>query len=319
MAWEKPSRWGFRIPINRRQAFAENRAPPTRPNGRGGGGVCPGHAFRVRLKTAAVVLLRLLNSPSTCAGVYLGGWPDFPSRPPMQAPNSDTPTNASQPATSATPSPVPVGSNQPPSLTDVWSDAKGSFSKLNKEEKTGCGCGIMVLVALCFLLGKCSCSGPPSTSGLPSQSVGESINNPPEQEARRTPEQLRAKLSEVAASRPLFAGGTQGLFDVVEQLRYNEIDTAKLESEIVMHKDNEQGAWMVDNVAGEAVIYSYRLTPTVPWDNSRMIRIAVVREGGKYYAEGTELPAGKFLFTGITSFTNVAGTEIQIPSFMHVD
>lgn len=233
----------------------------------------------------------------------------------MPQDNNQSPQEPQSPTSSK----APDGSNPHPSLKEVWQEAKGGFAKMNKEEKTGCGCGIMVLLALCFLLGKCSCSGPQSANELPSQSVGVPVNNPPEQAARRTPEQLRAKLSEVAASRPLFAGGTQGLFDVVEHLRYNEIETEKLKSEIVLHKEDENGTWMVDNVADEAVIYSYRLTATVPWDRSRMIRIAVVREDGKYYAEDTELPAGKFLFMGITSFTTVAGTETQIPSFMHVD
>lgn len=232
------------------------------------------------------------------------------------SPNDTPPSQESQ---SPTPTKATEGGSAPPSIKDVWNDTKRDFAKLNKEEKTGCGCGIIFIIALCFLLGKCSCSGPQSASDLPSQSVGESANNPPEQAARRTPEQLRAKLSEVAASRPLYAGGTQGLFDVVEQLRYNEIDTEKLKSEIVLEKDDGEGTWMVDNVVNDAVIYSYRLTATVPFYRDRMIRIAIVRQGEKYYAEDTELPAGKFLFVGITSFTTVAGVETQIPSFMSVD
>ncbi len=235
----------------------------------------------------------------------------------MQAPDNNTPASESHPAASATPPPVPVGSNQPPSLKDVWNDAKGSFTKLNKEEKTGCGCGIMVLVALCFLLGKCSCSDSSKKGGSdPTPSgktpVGENAAN------QWTPENVRAALNKMDSTLPLFAGGTQGLFDVVERLRDNEIETEKLKSEIVLHKDDENGTWMVDNVVNDAVIYSYRLTPAVPWDKSRMIRIAVLREDGEYYAEDTDLPAGRFLFMGITSFTTVAGIETQIPAFRQV-
>lgn len=76
----------------------------------------------------------------------------------MQAPNDDTPASESPPADSATPPPVPGGSKQPPSLKEALNEAKSGFAKLSKEEKTGCGCGIMFIVALCFLLGKCSCS-----------------------------------------------------------------------------------------------------------------------------------------------------------------
>lgn len=75
---------------------------------------------------------------------------------------------------------------------------------------------------------------------------------------------------------------------------------------------------MVENVVNDAVMHSYRLNAAVPWDRGRVRRIAVLREDGKYYAEDTELPAGKFLFMGITSFTTVAGLETQIPAFRHL-
>lgn len=232
--------------------------------------------------------------------------------------DNNTPASESHPATSATPPPVPVGSNQPPSLKDVWNDAKGSFAKLNKEEKTGCGCGIMVLVALCFLLGKCSCSDSSKKGGSDATPTGKAPagTNTANQ---WTPENVRDALNKMDSTLPLFAGGTQGLFDVVEQLRYNEIQTEKLKSEIILHKDNENGTWMVENVVNDAVIYSYRLNAAVPWERGRVIRIAVLREDGKYYAEDTELPAGKFLFMGITSFTTVAGLETQIPTFRQVE
>ncbi len=247
----------------------------------------------------------------------MGGWPDFSSRRPMPDTDNDTPASESQPAASATPPPVPASSKHPPSLKEALNEAKGGFAKLNKEEKTGCGCGIMFIVALCFLLGKCSCSDSPKQSGSDSKLSGKAPAG--ENAANQwTDENVRAALKKMDSTLPLFAGGTQSLFDVVEQLRYNEIDTEKLKSEIVLEKDDGQGTWMVDNVVNDAVIYSYRLTATTPFYRDRLIRIAVLREDGKYYAEDTELPSGKFLFMGITSFTTVAGLETQIPSFRHL-
>lgn len=236
----------------------------------------------------------------------------------MQAHNDDTPASESQPAASATPPQVPGASNQPPSPKEALNEVKSGFAKLNKEEKTGCGCGIMFILALCFLLGKCSCSdrsklgdSDPKPSGK--APAGENVAN------QWTDENVRAALKKMDSTLPLFAGGTHGLFDVVEQLRYNEIDTEKLKSEIVLEKDDGQGTWMIDNVVNDAVIYSYRLTNTTPFYRDRLIRIAVLREDGKYYAEDTELPSGKFLFMGITSFTTVAGRETQIPAFRQVE
>jgi hypothetical protein len=232
--------------------------------------------------------------------------------------DNDTPASESQPAASATPSPLPEGSKQPPSLKEALNEAKSGFAKLNKEEKTGCGCGVMFIVALCFLLGKCSCSDSSEKGGsdsTPSSKTpaGEKAGN------QWTAENVRAALKKMDSTLPLFAGGTQSLFDVVEQLRYNEIDTEKLKSEIVLEKDDGQGTWMVDNVVNDAVIYSYRLSVTEPYYRDRLTRVAVLREDGKYYAEDTELPSGKFLFIGITSFTTVAGIETQIPAFKQVE
>lgn len=236
----------------------------------------------------------------------------------MQAPNNDTPASESPPADSATPPPVPGGSKQPPSLNEALNEAKSGFAKLNKEEKTGCGCGIMFIVALCFLLGKCSCSDSRNKGSSDSKPLGKA---PAGENAANlwTDENVRAALKKMDSALPLFAGGTQGLFDVVEQLRYNELNTEKLKSEIVMEKDEGQGTWMVDNVVNDAVIYSYRLSATEPYFKDRLIRIAVLREDGVYYAEDTELPPGKFLFIGITSFTTVAGIETQIPAFKRVE
>lgn len=232
--------------------------------------------------------------------------------------SSNNPSNDSQPAASATPSKADEGSRPSPSPKEALNEARGGFAKLNKEEKTGCGCGIMFIVALCFLLGKCSCSDSSKKGGSDSKPSGRAPAG--ENAANQwTDENVRAALKKMDSTLPLFAGGAQGLFDVVEQLRHNEIDTEKLKSEIVLHKDDENGTWMVENVVNDAVIYSYRLNATVPWDRDRVIRIAVLREEGKYYAEDTDLPAGKFLFMGITSFTTVAGLETQIPAFRQVE
>lgn len=76
---------------------------------------------------------------------------------------------------------------------------------------------------------------------------------------------------------------------------------------------------MVENVANDAVMHSYRFNAAVPWDRGRVIRITVLREAGKYYAEDTDLPAGRFLFMGVTSCTTVAGLETQIPAFRQLE
>ena len=118
---EQPSRWGVETPFNARQAFAENGTPLTRHNGRGGGGACSGCAYPARLKTVAVAVLRLSNSPATCQRSFLGEWPDFLSRH-HASPNNDTPVSDSQPACSR-PSSTDNGWSPPCNWLGHWAAA----------------------------------------------------------------------------------------------------------------------------------------------------------------------------------------------------
>ncbi len=66
---------GSNKPHTRRSASTATM-PPNRPKGRGGGGACPGRPHGERLKAVAVVLVRLISSPST--------WRKNNSRDPMR-------------------------------------------------------------------------------------------------------------------------------------------------------------------------------------------------------------------------------------------
>ncbi len=106
----------------------------------------------------------------------------------MQDTNNDTPASETQPASSIPP-PLPGDEKQPLSafyqlslfgfrLDSALNHAKSGFAKLDKEEKTGCGCGLMVLLALCFLLGKCSCSDSSNHGSSMPASPGQTVASP---------------------------------------------------------------------------------------------------------------------------------------------
>ena len=74
---------------------------------------------------------------------------------------------------------------------------------------------------------------------------------------------------------------------------------------------NGQDDYEVQSLDGKFVFF-------IDLEDENLSQIAIIKEEGKIYLEGHDLPDGEYAFINIGTFTTVAGAEKQIPVFRHV-